>query len=69
MRLPSPQMTDGVDKKRRIQYGECTSNTGEEKITGSIHHAIEEKTDETCIFFIILMNWYCDRKLTLYPAC
>ncbi len=48
MRLPSPEMTDGVDKERRIQYGECASDAGEEKTADSAHHTIEEKTDEKC---------------------
>jgi hypothetical protein len=39
-------MTDGVDEKRRIQYGECASDAGEEKTADSTHHAIEEKAHE-----------------------
>jgi hypothetical protein len=39
-------MTNGVDEKRRIQYGECASDAGEEKTTDSTHHAIEEKARE-----------------------
>jgi len=46
MRLLSPQMTDGVDKKRRIKYGECASDTGKEKTADSTHYAVEEKADE-----------------------
>jgi hypothetical protein len=39
-------MTDGVDEKRRIQYGECASDAGEEKAADSTHYAIEEKAHE-----------------------
>jgi len=41
-------MTNRVDEKRRIQYGECASDAGEEKTADSAHHAIEEKADEKC---------------------
>jgi len=39
-------MADGVDKKRRIEYGECASNAGEEKAAYSTHHAVEKKADK-----------------------
>jgi hypothetical protein len=39
-------MTDGVDEKRRIQYGECASDAGEEKAADSTQYAIEEKAHE-----------------------
>jgi len=46
MWLLSPQMTDGVDTKRRIEHGECASQAGEEKATHSTHEAVVEKADE-----------------------
>ena len=41
-------MTDGINKERRVQYGECASDAGEEKTADSAHHAIEKKADEKC---------------------
>ncbi len=46
VRLPSPQMADGVDAERRIQHGECAAQTGEEKAAYSAHEAVMEKADE-----------------------
>ncbi len=48
MWLLSPQMADGVDKKCRIEHGECASHAGEEKAAYSTHHTVEEKADEKC---------------------
>jgi hypothetical protein len=39
-------MADGIDAKRRIEHGECASQTGEEKTAYSTHYAIVEKADE-----------------------
>ena len=46
MWLLSPEMTDGVDEKCRIEHGECASQAGEEKAADSTYHAVEEKADE-----------------------
>ena len=39
-------MTDRIDATRRIEFGECTSHTGEKKATHSTHDTGVEKANE-----------------------
>ncbi len=41
-------MTDGIDKKCRIEHSESAPHAGEEKTADSAHQAVEEKADEKC---------------------
>jgi hypothetical protein len=39
-------MADGVDAKRRIEYGKCASEACEEKTAYPTHYAVVQKADE-----------------------